>query len=338
MRKKRLKNIISFLFIAILIGPSLISCKKPNENELWIYTSTYKDTIADIEPLLKKKFPDIEFKFYQAGSEEITAKINAEMLAGGTKADILIFSDRFWYEEATELGKLHSYHPKGSETVDPLFKQPQGFYTSVSFPLMVMIYNSDVYNDSTAPKTFKEMADPKWKDKFATGSPLASGTNFTTVSFLERAYGWDYFQKLRDNNTISEGGNSSVIRRVQTKERPVGWVLLENVLRLKADSKIKTIYPEDGSIVQSNVLAITKKNKSRVNAEKVADWFFSKDGQEAMTRSYMYSVLPDFPPPKGAKDFKVVLKTAPKWTPEVLKDILEKREDIKEEFARIMFQ
>src|SRR5690606_5691180 len=100
------------------------------------------------------------------------------------KADIFIFSDRFWFEEAAELRKLHPYKPKGSESVDLLFKHPEGYYTSVSHPLMVMIYNSEVYNEDTAPKTFKEMSDPKWKNKFATGSPLASGTNFTTVAFL----------------------------------------------------------------------------------------------------------------------------------------------------------
>ncbi|MES2768653.1 MAG: extracellular solute-binding protein [Bdellovibrionota bacterium] len=327
-----------FLLLFLLLG-----CKETNPNEIWIYTSTYKDTVADVEPRLKAQFPEMDFHFYQAGSEEITAKVNAEMLAGGTKADIFIFSDRFWFEEAAELGKLHPYRPKGSENIDPLFKHPDGSYTTVSHPLMVMIYNSDVYNESTAPKSFKEMSDPKWKDKFATGSPLASGTNFTTVAFLQKLYGWDYFKALRANNTISEGGNSSVIRRVQTKERPVGWVLLENVLRLKEDSKIKTIFPEDGAIVQSNVFAIAKKSgtgkeKSPANAEKVADWFFSKEGQEAMTRSFMYSALPGFPAPKGAKEFKEVVKTSPKWSPEILKEIMEKREEIKEEFTHIMFQ
>ncbi len=203
---------------------------------------------------------------------------------------------------------------------------------------MVMIYNSDVYTEENAPKTFKEMAEPKWHNKFATGSPLSSGTNFTTVAFLQKAYGWDYFKSLRKNNTISEGGNSSVIRRVQTKERPVGWVLLENILRLSPDSKITTVYPEDGAIVQSNVLAIAQKKTSRANTEKVADWFFSKEGQDAMTRSFMYSVLPDVAPPAGAKDFKDVLKSAPKWTPELLKEIMEAREEIKEEFTHIMFQ
>lgn len=324
-----------FFLIAVI---TLISCKDENPNELWIYTSTYKDTIADVEPRLKQKFPEIDFHFYQAGSEEITAKVNAEILAGGTKADIFIFSDRFWFEEAAELGKLHKYQPKNSEKVDITFRHPDGYYVSVSHPLMVMIYNSEVYDRTTAPKTFKEMQNPEWKNKFATGSPLASGTNFTTVAFLQKMYGWDYFKKLRQNNTISEGGNSSVIRRVQTQERPVGWVLLENVLRLKPDSKIETIYPEDGAIIQSNVLAIAKKDKSRTNAEKVADWFFSEEGQEAMVRSYMYSVFPDFHPPQGAKDFKEILKTAPKWTPELLKEIMEKREEIKEEFTHIMFQ
>lgn len=317
---------------------ALISCKKTNPNEVWIYTSMYKDTVADLEPLLKQRFPELDVRFYQGGSEEIAAKANAEMLAGGTKADILIFSDRFWFEEAAELGKLHPYLPIGADAVDPSFKHPDKLYAAVSYPLMVMIYNTDAYDETTAPKSFKEMADPKWKDKFATGSPLSSGTNFTTVAFLQKNYGWEYFKALRSNNTISEGGNSSVIRRVQTKERPTGWVLLENVLRLKPDTKIKTIYPEDGAIIQSNILAISKKEGSRANSEKITDWLYSQEGQEVLVKSYMYSVLPDFHAPKGAKEFKEVLKTSPPWTKEFLKEVMEKREDIKEEFTNIMFQ
>ncbi len=111
------------LFLLLILINLLSGCWKTevDPNEVWIYTSMYKDTIADIEPRLKREFPNLKFHFYQAGSEEITAKVNAEMLAGGTKADIFIFSDRFWYEEAAELGKLHAYKPEGSEPVDPLF-------------------------------------------------------------------------------------------------------------------------------------------------------------------------------------------------------------------------
>jgi iron(III) transport system substrate-binding protein len=329
------KFFVLFLPLMLCFGCKSESDKK----EVWIYASLYKDVIADIEPKLKIAFPDIDIQFYQAGSEDITAKVNAEILAGGTKADILIFSDRFWFEEATQKGKLHAYKPKGSQSVPELLKNREGYYSAVSLPLMVMVYNSEAIPDKDAPKTFKEMSDPKWKNKFATGSPLSSGTNFTTVAFLQKAYGWDYFKALRKNETISEGGNSSVIRRVQTKERPVGWVLLENALRFQdSDPKMKIIYPEDGAIVQTNVLAITKKEGDRSPAERVADWFYSKDGQDAMIKAYMYAAVPGYPPPKGAKALEEVLKTAPKWTPETLQEIMKDREKIKEEFTQIMFQ
>lgn len=328
-----MKRVLALTILAVL------GCTKKDsgKNEVWIYTSLYKDTIAEMQPMLEKQFPDIKVNFFQAGSEEVASKISAEELAGGTKADVVIASDRFWYEEMAEQGKFHPYKPEGSDPVSETLKHPQSFYTTVSFPVMVMIYNTQAVKD--APKTFKEMGDPKWKGKFTTGSPLASGTNFTTVAFLKEKYGWDYFKALRKNDTISEGGNSSVIRRVQTKERPVGWVLLENVLRFQdTDKNMKIIYPDDGSILQLNILAITKKNTPRESAQKIADWMFSKQGQETMIHSYMYSVLPDFDVPRGAPPFKKILEKSHPWSQELLTKLMKEREVIKEQFTKIMFQ
>ena len=318
----------------------LAACtKKEGKQEVWIYTSLYKDTIADLQPKLEQRFPNYKVNFFQAGSEEVAAKVNAEELAGGTKADILIFSDRFWFEEMAQKGRLHKYVPKGSEAVPDSMRNTDGWYVTLSIPVMVMIYNSDAVAKDKAPKSFKEMGEPKWKGKFTTGSPLASGTNFTTVAFLQKAYGWDYFKALRRNDTISEGGNSSVIRRVQTKERPVGWVLLENALRLQdSDPKIKIVYPEDGPILQSNILAISKKPGARDAAEVVADWLFARDGQEAMTRSYMYASVPGYAPPKGAPKFEEIFKSARKWSPDLVQEFMRARETVKEEFAKIMLQ
>lgn len=323
------------MILALLSGCT----KKSDRPEIWIYTSVYKTVVADLEPKLKARFPEADFKFFQAGSEEVAAKVGAEELAGGTRADILIFSDRFWFEEMAKLGRLHKYSPPAAASVDPTMKNPDGFYTAVSYPVMVMVYNSDAVPDEKAPKTFKEMAKPEWKGKFTTGSPLASGTNFTTVAFLQRAYGWDWFKSLRANDTISEGGNSSVMRRVQTKERPVGWVLLENILptQLK-DPRIKVIYPEDGAIVQTNILALAKKKEPRELAEKVADWFFGDEGQDAMIKGHMYSIIPGKPAPKGARPIGELMKTAQKWDQKTVEDFMNKREAIKEEFMSIMLQ
>ncbi|RPJ78149.1 MAG: extracellular solute-binding protein, partial [Alphaproteobacteria bacterium] len=180
--------------------------------------------------------------------------------------------------------------------------------------------------------------DPKWKDKVSSGSPLASGTSFTTVAFLSKKYGWDYFSALRQNNFIAEGGNSGVIRRLQSKERPVGIVLLENLLRLtESDPRIKLIVPQDGAIMQANVLAIVKKDGEQQAAKKIADWMFAKSGQEAMVQSFMYATMPGYADPKGAPALNELLKNAMPWSAEFIMEIMQSREKIKDQFSKIVF-
>lgn len=330
-----MKKIILLAVMALLP----FSCtKKEEKTKVWIYTSLYKDTIADIQPKLAAAFPDVDAQFYQAGSEEVAAKVQAEDLAGKIQADILISSDRFWYEDMASQQKLVAYKPAHSDKVQDFFKHPENFYTTLSFPVMVIAYNSEAVSDKDAPKTFKELADAKWKDKVSTGSPLASGTNFTTVAFLAKKYGWDYFTQLRKNNVISEGGNSGVVRRLQSKERPVGVVLLENILRLTTtDVRIKFIIPTDGSVIQSNVLALVKKDGDQEKAKKIADWMFGPEGQAAMARSFMYPSVAGNAAPTGAPEFTKLMETALPWTREFIAETMKTREEIKDKFAKIIF-
>ncbi len=321
---------------------SIFGCtKKQDQSTVWIYTSLYKDTIADVQPQLEKAFPDIKFQFYQAGSEEVASKVQAENLAGKIQADILISSDRFWYEDMAEQNKLTAYKTEVHDKINPLFRHPKDFYNTLSFPVMVIAYNSEAIPENEAPKTFKELTDIKWKDKVSVGSPLASGTSFTSVAFLVDKYGWDYFTQLRKNNLIAEGGNSGVIRRLQSKERPVGIVLLENVLRLtKSDPRIKFIIPTDGAIVQSNVLALVKKEndveEKQATIKKIADWFFSEPGQQAMTKSFMYSSTTDLKP-EGSPEFSEILKASKPWSREFISTTMKDREKIKDQFSKIVF-
>ncbi len=315
------------------------SCTKKDEKaKVWIYTSLYKDTIADIQPKLATAFPDVDVQFYQAGSEEVAAKVQAENLSGKIQADILISSDRFWYEDMASQQKLVAYKPANSEKVEDFFKHPDSFYTTLSFPVMVIAYNTEAVSEKDAPKSFKELGEAKWKDKVSTGSPLASGTNFTTVAFLAKKYGWDYFSQLRKNNVISEGGNSGVVRRLQSKERPVGVVLLENILRLAAtDARIKWVIPTDGAVIQSNVLAIVKKDGDQEKTKKIVDWMFGPEGQAAMARSFMYPSVAGNAAPVGAPTFAEVEKTALPWTREFITETMKTRDEIKDKFAKIIF-
>lgn len=322
-----------------LLGACTKSVPGPVKQEFWIYTSLYKDTIADLEPRLQKAFPDVKFQWFQAGSEEIAAKVGAELFAGATKADLLISSDRFWYEDLAAREQLHAYRPKAAEAVPQELRNPQNFYTTLSIPVMVLGYNADLINPAQAPKSFKDLADPKWKGKISGGDPLSSGTNFTTIAFLQNRYGWPFMEKLKANQVLTEGGNSAVIRRMQTGERPIGWVLLENLLRVQEDSRIRVVFPEDGAVLQSNVVSIVRKTGGQMElGEKVVEWLYSREGQEAMVRSFMYSPLPGIDPPKGAPEYASLTKGVFRWSQDFLAAIARDRVRIKEKFAEIMVQ
>ena len=203
---------------------------------------------------------------------------------------------------------------------------------------MVLAYNSEAVQDSDAPKSFKDLTQEKWKGKFSSGSPLTSGTNFTTVAILQKKYGWEYFKGLKANQTISEGSNGSVIRRMQSKERPVGWVLLENVLRFQdTDKRMKFVIPEDGAVIQNNVMAITKASANKKAAEQFVEWMYTEAGQNAMIKSFMYSPVPGFAAPKGAPELKKVMASSKPWTPELIKELMQSREQIKDQYSQIMF-
>lgn len=327
------------IFFRFLLLALVLSCQSQSENEIWIYTSLYKDTIADVTPMLEKAFPGVKINWYQAGSEEIAAKVNTELIAGVPKADIMISSERFWYQELADSGRLAPWKPTQYETFRPEYKNEQGTFHIVSVPVMVLAYNSDAMKAEDAPKSFRDLALPRYKNIATGGSPLASGTAFTTVLALHQKYGWEFFHELRRNGFLFDGGNSAVLKRIQTKERPVGFVLLENVLRFQHDDpRLKIVYPEDGVVTQFNTMGIPKKAKMRDVVFKVAEWFFTKDGQEAMTRSFMHSPIANFPPPEGAKDLSELKEKAFAWTPELIAELTEKRFEIKENYVEIMFK
>lgn len=318
----------------------LLSCQKDDgKKEVWIYTSLYKDTIADMSPRLERAFPNLKINWYQAGSEEIAAKVNTELIAGAPKADILISSERFWYQELSDSGKLVSWRPTHAERFSDDYKNELGTFHIVSVPIMVLVYNNEVLEAASSPKTFKALSEPRFRGMATGGSPLASGTAFTTVLALQNKYGWDFFHELKKNQFLFDGGNSAVIKRVQTKERPIGFVLLENVLRFQNDDKrLQVIYPDDGVVTQFNTMGIPKKKDLSQDTLKLADWFFTQDGQEAMTRSFMHSPFKNFAPPAGAPSLETLKEKAFPWPSDLIRELTEKRFDIKETYVEIMFK
>lgn len=327
---------ITALFALLL---SLSACTKSAKKELWVYTSVYQEVIEMMKPQMAKSLPDVTIQWFASGSEKVGAKINAEIEANNLQADILMTSDPFSYIDLKNKGLFVSYESPNAKNIPHDLNDADHYFATVRVPVMVMALNRNMLAADQAPKSFLELTEKKWKGKVTMGSPLESGTNFTTVATLSRKYGWDYFKKLRANDVMAAGGNSAVRQRLEGREFPVGILLLENILQAQSQgSPLDAIYPEDGVVLVPSPMAIFKRTKHLAEAQKLVDFFFSEQGQIAMVKGNMYSANPDIDSPKRARPFDQILKRSFAWNQEFAQAVLADHQKIKENFSRIMYE
>lgn len=321
------------LLLLILAVLTLPACG--DDDALQIYTSIYPHVLKRMEPELAKQFPDIEIRWFQKGSEQIAAILSTELEAGGTRCDLLMTSDPFYYEQLADAGHLMRYRSPAAEAVAGALRHSDDAYTTVRVPLMVIAVNHDHLPPDQHPTSFADLADARFAGKVSMGDPLKSGTTFTTVAALARTLGWDYFEDLRKNDLIAAGGNSATMHRLETGERPVGIILLENLLpSLEKGAPITVVYPSDGAIPVPSPVAILKSTDKPEQAKQVYDFLFAKVMQDAIVSGFMYSPLPTHAAPAGAKPWKD-LALYP-WSAEAFAWVKKERYAIKKRFRAIM--
>ena len=86
-------------------------------------------------------------------------------------------------------------------------------------------------------------------------------------------------------------------------------------------------------------IAIIASTKVPEAARKIYDFMLSEAGQSAIVAGYMYSPVEGMPAPAGARPWDEVYGGAlVPWTPEHVQNMIERRDEIKRTFSRLIFE
>ena len=328
-------TLVTLATLVTLLTPLAGCGGDDGRRELWIYTSIYPSVIERMKPTLERAFPDVRFRWYQKGSEQVAARLTMELEAGKSPCDLLLTSDPFYYAELAAAGLLLPYESPAAKDVPAGLRDPGHAYVTVRVPVMVLGVNTKELPPEAWPTAFADLGRAPLRGLIAMGDPLKSGTNFTTVAALTTSRGWDLIEAWSRNGIVAEGGNSAVLRRLETGDRPVGVILLENLLpRIEKGSPLKIVYPEEGAIPVPSPIAILKGTTDEALAKRVYDVMFSDAIQEAIVAGHMYSPLPDRDAPAGARPWSE-LRLHP-WDAAFVDDVKTRRKAIKQRFREIM--
>ena len=308
--------LVMFVVTAMLTGcgggdkkPAEQSKAKGPSGELMIYTSIYPDIVEMVKPVITKKFPDLKVSWFQAGSEQVMAKLAGEIEAKKVQADVLLVADPAYYLTLKDKGLLLKYDSPERKSITGN-KDTEGYWTGVRINNIVIAYNTKKVKPEEAPKTWKELTDPKWKNRIAMANPLLSGTAYVGVGALAQNFGWEYFDKLKANGIKVESGNTALQNKLIQGEYDVVIILEENILKMAAKGEpVKVSYPTDGVAINPSPIAIFSSAKNPEAAKALTDFWLSKEGQEMVVKGWMHSVRDDVASPKGAPALKTLMPT-----------------------------
>ena len=284
MAKRRLLTITIVLSWAVLFAglasaqDARLEAAKREGKVVW-YTGAALPTAERIAKLFEQAHPGIKVEVHRSGSERILQRLMQEVAAGIKNCDVFNSSDAGHYVLLKKKGLLAKYAPAGTELFPQGFRDPDGMaFGWRAFPVVIP-FNSQLLSPGEAPKTWKDLLDPKWKGKLVTAHPAYSGTIVTQILALANLYGWDYWKQLAQNKPLLVQSVFDPGQAVASGERLVGVNGAEYFLytQRKKGNPIGIVYPQDGVPLIVSQTAITSFAPRPAAARLFTDFIFTKE-------------------------------------------------------------
>jgi len=239
-----------------------------------IYTAHTANIVDRLIPEFEKA-TGIKADVVKAGSGDIINRVRAE--AANPKADVIWSIGAELLEANTDL--LEPYTPKDAAMIADAFKTSGAWlpYTGI---MNVFVVNTKKLKPEEYPKTWSDLAQPRFKglvsmaDAEKSGSAYMQLNTFLTI-YGDNAAGWSKFKDLFRNLNVS-ASSGAVPRFVNDGEAVVGITLEDNAyLYLKGGGPVAIVYPEDGTSVIADGMALVKKAPNAAAGKAFIDWALS---------------------------------------------------------------
>jgi iron(III) transport system substrate-binding protein len=263
-----------------------IEAAKKEGKVVW-YTSLALPSAEKVAKLFEAAYPGVKVDVHRTGSQRILQRVMQELQANIKNVDVIHTSDAGHFVLLKEKKLLARYTPAGVESFPPGFKDKDGFYYGLRATVNVIAYNTKSVPAGDAPKTWKDLLDPKWNGKLVTAHPGYSGVIATHVLALLHLYGWDYFKQLAQNKPMLVQSAVDPAGVVASGERLVavnGGDYYYYQMKKKGNP-IEIVYPKEGVPLVVSPTAIAAFAPHPNAARLFTDFSFSREIQQVMADS-----------------------------------------------------
>jgi iron(III) transport system substrate-binding protein len=283
------KRLISLVLAGVLVLASAGFAAAASK--LIVYTSMKEALIGQLREAFIKIHPDVDMDYQSAGAGKLMAKIAAERESGKILADVLWTSEVPDFYQLRGQGILQAYiSPEVKNIVNPL-SDFDGSFTPARIGTLGIAYNTRFIKE--APQTWQDLFKPPFKGAFGIANPGLSGTAYVSVAMLEKAFGWEFFQKLKANGAKMGKGSGQVVDDTASGDL-VASLAVDYITndKIEKGATLALVYPPEVLAIPSPV-AIFKGSPNLEAAKKFVDFLLSRQGQEIIVQEGTLPVRSD---------------------------------------------
>src|SRR5687768_16723874 len=248
-----------------------------------LYSSNSVDAINAVTEEFQKKYPDIRINAVRGSTGAMMQRIKAE--AGAPKADIFwsggfsvlrLYKDYFLPYQSPEYSSL----PAG-------YRDASGAWAGTNAHVMVIMVNKRALKGDPMPRTWSDLAHPRWKDRLVVSDPEKTSSSLATLWGIEQSLGKEPLRGIAKNATITSTA-SQVFDGVAKGEFAVGMTMEYAAQEYVAggNKDIEVVYPTEGTYIAPEGMALVKGGPNPADARKFYDFLASAQAQEMLVKKF----------------------------------------------------
>jgi iron(III) transport system substrate-binding protein len=272
-----LSPILSQAAVAVSQEELINEAKK--EGRLVFYASGTTEQTTMFLDGFRAKYPFVKTEYFRTGKTALLNRVLKENQAKKVVADT-IQSSAIELNLARKGGALGKYIPNESKDYPLIYKDPEGFWTTIFISSNLLAYNSRQVSKEDAPKSYEDLLLPKWKGMIGIDS-----NKIEWFGMLMNLKGPGFMEKLAEQKPQVRDGNQLLlnlltageyplaaaayeysVETLKEKRAPVDWVALEPVI----------VYPAG--------IAVTSQAPHPYTARLFVEYMLSREGQEVVNK------------------------------------------------------
>lgn len=302
----RLRNLIRVSVVGCIILTMMLGVAAGSEHPLLKDAkkegkAVFYANITGIDPVMEafKSQYGIPVEYNRVSTAVYVPTVQTEFQAGRLAADVLQAPIPI-LQILKQAGVLAKYVSPMAEKYPDWSKDPDGMIQQFGIEAVALIYNTELVKPQDVPTSYRDLANPKWRNKIVMPDPITHATTITwLVGLKEHVFSseaeWkEFLRGLAKNNPMFVASFGPTPGPIETGEKVIG-ISMPKYIVTKAPAPLGWAQLKNEPLMGSaRGIAIAKnaprpnaarlfvdywlsEASSRILAEQVGEWVLYKD-------------------------------------------------------------